>query len=45
MAEYLSPGVYVEEFDDKIEAMKREAAIKKLSRAEKIKLINSKELK
>lgn len=37
--------VYVEEFDDKIEAMKREAAIKKLSRAEKIKLINSKELK
>lgn len=37
--------VYVEEFDDKIEAMKREADIKKLSRAEKIKLINSKELK
>jgi putative endonuclease len=37
--------VYVEEFDDKIDAMKREAAIKKLRREEKIKLIRSKERK
>lgn len=37
--------VYVEEFDDKIDAMKREAAIKKLRREEKIKLIKSKERK
>lgn len=37
--------VYVEEFEDKIDAMKREAAIKKLSRAEKIELIKSKERK
>lgn len=37
--------VYVEEFDDKIDAMKREAAIKKLRREDKIKLIKSKERK
>lgn len=37
--------VYVEEYDDKIDAMKREAAIKKLRREEKIKLIKSKERK
>ena len=33
--------VYFEEFDNKIDAMKREYAIKKLSRKEKLKLINS----
>ena len=31
--------IYTEEFDDKIEAMRREYAIKQLSRAEKEKLI------
>lgn len=30
---------YYEEFDDKNEALRREAALKKLSRAEKLKLI------
>lgn len=49
-AKYIKPRrpvelVYVEEFDDKIDAMKREAAIKKLRREEKIKLIKSKERK
>ena len=34
--------VYFEEFEDKKEAMKREYAIKQLSRQEKIKLIDSK---
>lgn len=34
--------VYFEEFDNKIEAMKREYAIKQLSRQEKLKLIDSK---
>ena len=34
--------VYYEEFEDKIEAMKREYAIKKLSRKQKLKLINIK---
>ena len=33
--------VYFEEFDNKIDAMKREYAIKQLSRQEKLKLINS----
>ncbi len=33
--------VYCEEFEDKISAMKREAAIKKLSRKEKEKLVRS----
>ncbi|MBQ6819877.1 MAG: GIY-YIG nuclease family protein [Clostridium sp.] len=32
--------VYFEEFDNKIDAMKREYAIKKLSRKEKLKLID-----
>ena len=32
---------YYEEFEDKIEAMRRESALKKLSRAEKLKLIES----
>lgn len=32
--------VYYEEFQDKIEAMKREYEIKKLSRREKLKLFN-----
>ena len=31
--------VYYEEYEDKIEAMKREYAIKRLSRKEKVKLI------
>lgn len=35
--------VYFEEFDDKIVAMKREYEIKKLSRMDKLKLIESKE--
>ena len=34
--------VYFEEFEDKKDAMKRECAIKKLSRQEKLKLINTK---
>ena len=34
--------VYFEEFQDKKEAMKREYAIKQLSRQEKLKLIDSK---
>ncbi|MGG7059402.1 GIY-YIG nuclease family protein [Clostridium nigeriense] len=34
--------VYFEEFDNKIEAMKREYAIKQLSRQEKLKLIDRK---
>ena len=34
--------VYYEEFEDKIEAMKREYAIKKLSRQQKLMLINIK---
>lgn len=34
--------VYMEVFDTKQEAMKREAAIKKLSRVEKMKLIENK---
>ena len=34
--------VHYEEFEDKIEAMKREYAIKKLSRKQKLKLINIK---
>ena len=34
--------VYHEEFEDKIEAMKREYFIKQLSRQDKLKLINSK---
>ena len=39
--------VYFEEFDDKKDAMKREYAIKQLSREEKLNLINrfSKEIK
>ncbi len=32
--------VYFEEFEDKIEAMKREYAIKQLKRSEKLMLIN-----
>ncbi|PKR78413.1 endonuclease [Halalkalibacillus sediminis] len=36
--------VYVEEFDTKSDAMKRECAIKKLSKSEKEKLILSKPL-
>ena len=32
---------YYEEFEDKIEAMRRESALKKLSRAEKLKLIDT----
>lgn len=32
--------VYFEEFDNKIDAMKREYSVKKLSRNEKLKLIN-----
>jgi putative endonuclease len=34
--------VYFEEFDNKIDAMKREYLIKQLSRQEKLKLINRK---
>lgn len=34
--------VYFEEFEDKIEAMKREYAIKQLKRREKLMLINNK---
>ena len=34
--------VYFEEFEDKKDAMKREYAIKQLSRQEKLKLINKK---
>lgn len=34
--------VYYEEFDDKSTAMKREAAIKRLPRSEKLKLIEGK---
>ena len=37
--------VYYEEFEDKIEAQKREYAIKKLKRSEKLTLINKKEKK
>ena len=36
--------VYFEEFEDKISAMKREYAIKKLTRVDKIKLIKAKGL-
>lgn len=36
--------VYFEEFEDKISAMKREYAIKKLTRVDKIKLIKAKDL-
>jgi putative endonuclease len=32
---------YVEEFDDKISAMKREAEIKKLTRPKKLELVNA----
>lgn len=35
--------VYFEELDNKVDAMKREYAIKQLSRAEKLKLINTRE--
>ncbi|MBU5454912.1 GIY-YIG nuclease family protein [Caproiciproducens sp. MSJ-32] len=35
--------VYYEEYEDKIEAMKREYEIKRLSRKEKVKLIKSEE--
>ena len=37
--------VYYEEYEDKILAMKRESAIKKLSRSEKLKLIERSLLK
>lgn len=37
--------VYYEEYEDKILAMKRESAIKKLSRSEKLKLIERSFLK
>ena len=37
--------VYYEEFEDKIEAQKREYAIKKLKRSEKLTLINKKSKK
>lgn len=37
--------VYFEEFDNKIDAMKREYAIKKLSRSDKLKLIQKIEMK
>ena len=36
--------VYFEEFDNKIDAMKREYAIKQLSRKEKLRLIESKNI-
>lgn len=36
--------VYFEEFEDKIEAMKREYAIKQLTREKKLELINIKEI-
>ena len=36
--------VYFEEFDNKIDAMKREYAIKQLSRQEKLRLIESKNI-
>ena len=36
--------VYYEEFEDKIEAMKREYQIKQLSRKEKLEMIGCKEL-
>ncbi|MFH0833850.1 MAG: GIY-YIG nuclease family protein [Patescibacteria group bacterium] len=34
--------IYFEKFDSKSEALKREAAVKKMSRAEKLKLVGAK---